>query len=389
MRKHTTRYLRSADVVGGTELDTGRFEVAQYTYFSDVPHVTDNWYRQEVFVKARQLEALPVGAELTVPNALFTVQSYGQATWYFEQFQAIGGKLTRLPAPPTVLRLRLDLHYTTDKQQVKTLVRRTLDFPLDPTYLQRTRRDYHGQYDDLRLALKEPGKVRTLDLATWAIDYQKRNGQESGPDTLYRHLGKLYNLEELTLRYSNLQALPPKLNKLKRLKKLDLSYNHLADFPTGLSELDSLRELNLEWNRLDSIPPAIARLRSLRVLNLNDNHLVRYPEAVNELGGLDSLYLGNANLRRLPAGIGRLRQLQTLELNGFWNSKRRNQLTDLDALEALPLLRRLSLQDNALKKLPAAIYKLPKLEELNLRYNGLDSAAVEVRRLPKIRKLEL
>ncbi|MCB2378485.1 leucine-rich repeat domain-containing protein [Hymenobacter sp. BT635] len=384
-----TQYLQRADIIGGTELDSGRFDVLHYSYSSNRPHISDTWYSKEIFLRIKQLSDLQVGQAMQVPNAVFSVIGYDRATWHFEQFGSITGTITRLHSSATQPRLRFDLQYIDWKKRQQRLLQGIFTFRLDSTYFLRTRQDFHGQYEDLRLALKEPAKVKSLDLTTYAIQYEKRNGQDSGPDTLYSRLGELYNLDSLRLHLSHLQRLPDGFEKLKRLKRLDLSYNQLTEFPTVLYQLDSLQELNLEWNRLDSIPIAIRQMKGLRVLNLNDNHLGRYPEAVNELTGLRELHLGNANLRALPTSMSRLQRLEVIEVNSFWNSKRKNQVTNIDALVSLPRLRRLSLKDNPLDSLPTAVYQLKQLEELNIQYTGLDSAAVDLRRLPKLKKLEL
>ncbi|GAB2773859.1 hypothetical protein GCM10027175_09620 [Hymenobacter latericoloratus] len=380
--------MQRADVIGGTELDSGRFEVLVYRYFSQQPNISDTWYTKEIFVRLQHLANLPVGQSVPVPNAAFAAIGYDRATWDFEQFKGITGTITRLNASFTHPEVQFDLQYIGDKKRVKPLLQGTFTFRLDSTYFQRTRKDYKGQYDDLRLALKEPAKVKSLDLVSYAIDYEKRNGQDKGPDTLYSRLGELFNLQELSLNLSHLPKLPAGLQNLKRLKKLDLGYNRLTQFPTELYQLDSLQELNLEWNRLDSIPASISQLKSLRVLNLNDNRLDRYPQAVNGLTNLRELYLSNANLRTIPTSIRQLQHLEVLEVNSFWNSKRKNRVTNIDALQGLPQLRRLSLKDNPLDSLPAAVYRLSKLEGLNIQYTGLDSTIVNRQRLPLLKKLE-
>ncbi|WP_167856892.1 leucine-rich repeat domain-containing protein [Hymenobacter aquaticus] len=361
-----------------------------YRYFSNRPHISDTWYEKEVFVRLKQLIDLPVGQAMPVPNAAFAVIGFDRATWHFEQFAGIAGTITRLNNSRTQPRLRFDLQYVNWKKKRQPLLRHTFTFRLDSTYFERTRKDYKGQYDDLRLALKEPAKVKSLDLVTYAIQYEKRNGRDSGPDTLYSRLGELYNLDSLSLHLSDLKSLPEGIGKLKRLKKLDLGYNDLTEFPVVLYQLDSLQELNLECNQLDSIPKAVRQMKSLRRLNLNDNHLLEYPAAVNGLTGLRELHLGNANLSVVPASIGRLQHLEKLGLRGFWNSKRRNQLENLDALLALPQLRSLDLRGGLADsvRLPEPIYQLHKLEELNVEWNSLDSTAIDLRRLPKLRKLE-
>ena len=232
--------------------------------------------------------------------------------------------------------------------------------------------------------------MKSLDLVTYAIQYAKRNGRDSGPDTLYQRLGELYNLEELNLHLSNLTTLPPSMQQLKRLKKLNLGYNSFTAFPMLVLALDSLTELNLESNRLDSIPAAIAQLRALSVLNLGSNRLRHYPMAVSGISSLRELGLANANLRAVPAQIAQLTQLQALNLDGFWNNPRRNQLLDISVLSHLKQLRALSIRDNgtSLQLLPQ-LYQLPALEELDMRYSGLDSAQIDRARFPKMKKLLL
>lgn len=384
----TTRLLNKAVVVGGTELDTGRYVVLNYGYFSNRRGISDNWYSKEVFLQLRDLSALPVGQPVAVPSPAVRVLGYARATWYFEQFKHISGTVTRLNASATAPRLRIALRYRDGKQQVSPLLDQTRSFRLDTAYFRRQRKDYHGKYEDLRLALKEPAKVRELDLTTYAIQYEKRNGRESPLDTLYQRLGELRNLETLTLKFSRLAGLPPGLAQLKRLKKLDASYNDLREFPGVLYQLDSLRELNLEWNKLDSIPAEVVRLKSLRSLILSDNRLMRYPLAINGLTGLRELGLDNANLKTLPPGIGQLQQLEILSLEGFWNSRRPNQVADLAPLAALRQLRSLSLRSNfAVREWPEALYQLQQLRQLDLRENPIDSASVDRRRFPHLQDL--
>ncbi len=380
--------LAHAYLVGGTEIDTGRYLLLAYERYSDRPHHSDNWFAENVYIRVRRLDALPIGREVAIPQPGIFVSTYAQATWYFEVSQAISGTITRLASTARGQRLRLNLRYIDRKGQSKILLANTVFFRNDPTYFQRHYIDHHGKYNDLRQALKEPARVRSLDLVTYAIDYEHRNGRGSGPDTLYRRLGELRNLEELNLHLSDLAALPPGFEKLKRLKKLNLGSNHLTTFPVQLLALDSLRELSLEYNQLDSIPASILGLKQLKVLNLGTNHLTHYPMVVNELTGLQELSLSNANLRTIPRQIQQLTELRVLNLDGFWNNPRRNQLRDISALKVLKQLRSLSLRDNGtIALLTDELYQLKGLEELDLQYNAIDTARVNKRRFPQVKKL--
>lgn len=388
--KTTATAIANADLVGGTEIDTGRYLLLAYNRYSNVRHRSDNWFSKNVFIKLRRLDDLPLGKIVALPQPAIGISEYTQATWHFDASPAIAGTVTRLATTAAGHCLRLRLRYTDAKGKSGPLLVETVFFRNDPTYFQRHYIDYKGKYDDLRLALKEPAKVKSLDLVTYAIQYAKRNGRDSGPDTLYQRLGELYNLEELNLHLSNLTTLPPSMQQLKRLKKLNLGYNSFTAFPMLVLALDSLTELNLESNRLDSIPAAIAQLRALSVLNLGSNRLRHYPMAVSSISSLRELGLANANLRAVPAQIAQLTQLQALNLDGFWNNPRRNQLLDISVLSHLKQLRALSIRDNgtSLQLLPQ-LYQLPALEELDMRYSGLDSAQIDRARFPKMKKLLL
>ncbi|MDU0369877.1 leucine-rich repeat domain-containing protein [Hymenobacter endophyticus] len=385
----TATHLLHADVLGGTELDTGRFQVLNYTSKSFTvstryrQHVGFREYQQTIFLRCAQLKSLPVGQIMSVPNASFTVAGYDSNTLYSN----ISGTVIRLDSSTIQPRFQFDLRYLDKYKLPSTILKATVSFQRDSTYFERTNQDYQGRYNNLRLALKESGRVKLLDLNSYAHRYRKFNGEDSY-DTLYARLGELYNLEELSLEASYLPVLPPGFTKLKRLKKLNLSYNRLTQFPTELYQLDSLEELNLERNWLDSIPPSIRQMERLRVLNLSSNQLTRYPEAVNALANLRELHLGNANIRRLPLSTRQLRNLEVMDV-GNQRNERANKVHNVDALTVLPHLRRVSLEYNPLDSLPAAVYQLQKLQELNIKGTGLDTLSVNLRRLPSLRKLEL
>ncbi|WP_426060546.1 leucine-rich repeat domain-containing protein [Hymenobacter sp. B1770] len=384
---NTATAISGAELIGGVEIDTGRYLLFHYERYFDIPNHSDVWSDNSVFIKIKALDDLPAGQLVAIPGTAATVSGYLKGTWYFESRQKITGTITRLASTATGHRLKISLKYADPKGKLAVLVEDILWFRNDSTYFQDRKVDYKGKYDDLRLALKEPAKVKSLDLVTYAIQYDKRNGKDTGLDTLYQRLGELYNLKELNLHLNHLESLPESMRKLKRLKRLDLGYNRLTTFPEVVFALDSLQELNLEWNRLDSIPPRVAQLRQLNKLNLGDNNLNHYPMAVNAITSLRVLGLDNTNLRFLPTQIQQLVNLEKLSLDGFWNVKRRNQLEDITALYYLGKLRSLSLKDNGtIKGLEHQLYelhRLRKLQELNLEWNsGVDQ--LDTTRLPKL-----
>lgn len=109
-------------------------------------------------------------------------------------------------------------------------------------------------------------------------------------------LGKLTNLEELTISGNLTGGIPTELGNLTFLKKLNLRGNRLQGFiPLELGKLTQLEDLGLSGNLLSgSIPPELGNLTKLKFLWLSKNNL-------------DGA---------IPPELGNLRQLQQLMLDG-------------------------------------------------------------------------
>jgi hypothetical protein len=144
--------------------------------------------------------------------------------------------------------------------------------------------------------------------------------------------------------------------ELAGIQRLDLSCG-LSEFPREIFDLaDSLEVLNLSGNALTSLPDDLPRLHRLRVIFCSDNPFTT-----------------------LPPVLGQCAQL---EMVGF----KANQITHVPA-EALPSrLRWLTLTDNRIEELPAAIGRCSRLQKLMLAGNRLEQLPVE---LAECRNLEL
>jgi len=123
---------------------------------------------------------------------------------------------------------------------------------------------------------------------------------------------------------------------------LDLRKNHYSDLPNSLAGLTHIDTLLLSLNEFSYIPDVIFQMSWLRVLDLSSNAL-----------------------KEVNAAILGLSQLEDLDL-GYWFGKR-NCISQLpDELGQLHKLRRLSIQENPIHRLPDSIVNLSQLEMLNL-----------------------
>jgi len=142
------------------------------------------------------------------------------------------------------------------------------------------RRDSLTVYTSLSEALKSPGKVKALALSDPA--------QANSPQ-----LGKLRNLQVLSLSGCGLGQLPASVTRLTNLQALNLSANHLRTFPQELLSLPHLRILILNQNQLDSLPENMDRMRNLRTLHVIENRLTRLPASLKKMTLTDLQVRGN------------------------------------------------------------------------------------------------
>ncbi|XP_076458808.1 protein flightless-1 homolog isoform X1 [Babylonia areolata] len=214
-------------------------------------------------------------------------------------------------------------------------------------------------------------------------------------------LGKLNKLEDLTLVHNSLQSLGKDLPQLPSLHMVNCRYNKLTDagVPQQLFALSDLSIVDLSHNNLKEVPPELENARSVLVLNLSHNEIEMIPNQLFiNLTDIVFVDFSNNNLEMLPPQMRRLTSLQTLILNN--NPLIHAQLRQLPVLTALQTLHMrntqrtlnnfptgldtltnlqdVDLSENALPRVPEALYKLGSLKRLNLSDNEITELSLMI-----------
>ena len=151
-------------------------------------------------------------------------------------------------------------------------------------------------------------------------------------------IGKLTNLERLTIAANSLKTLPEEVGHLKKLTLLNLGNNLIEEFPSVIFKLINLEELILTINNLVNVPKDIVSLKTLKILQLNNNELTTFPIEILGLFNLKMLGLMGNQISSIPSSI-----------------------TAFQHLEKLLLAR------NPIKNIPSNVSQLSQLKWLNLR----------------------
>lgn len=193
-------------------------------------------------------------------------------------------------------------------------------------------------------------------------------------------------LRELRMTYMALKRVPTSIRHSSALTRLDISCNRIQDLEhAGLHQIPTLVSLKAMNNRLTTLPPQFAEMKSLKYLNISNNKFVTLPDHLCQMRSLLDLDVSFNEISSLPAELCQLASLERLVAAGnalttFPDSfsslaslreldVRRNQLTDLNAVYALPNLAILQAEHNNLVSLDAQLG--PKVREFDVPYNSL------------------
>lgn len=122
-------------------------------------------------------------------------------------------------------------------------------------------------------------------------------------------------LTQISLRGTELTAVPEGLKTAPRLEWLDLGENKLETLPDPAS-IPGVRTLYLNDNALAALPPSIGTMTQLTYLNLDRNRLTELPPEIGNLENLSFLRLNGNQLKSVPDAIANLKKLKRLYLKG-------------------------------------------------------------------------
>lgn len=380
-----TTVIQNADLVGNNEIDTGSFSIILFRNRYDIPDLIDEEHERFVFIKVKSLDSLIINKTYTLPDNDIFVKTYYWSSWSYNETNEILGTLKRIEKNDTAELYQLEFKFINKYGNLDTLVWGSYLFKFDTYYFEKNHVEYNGEYDNLRIAIKEPLKVKKLNLPYDGVwNYQKNI---TGKQELPSEIGDFKNLEELDLTLQNLQTLPSEFSQLTNLKILDISYNDFEFFPVQILSCINLDSLNLKLSHIDDIPSEISKLKNLKKLILDDNRLSCFPLAVTDLAELRELSISNGNVKAIPIEIAKLTKLEKLDLGNFWNYNRKNICDSLENLSHLSNLRELNLEWTKIKSLPLEFSKLTNLEILNIKFNDFESFPEVIDQIPNLKLL--
>lgn len=196
----------------------------------------------------------------------------------------------------------------------------------------------------------------------------------------------LTNLEELTIRQTNLQSIDWEWECLNKLVHLTLESNQIVTIPSSFHWHQSLESLSFSGNPITSIQlQGNVDAPNLSYLSLGETNLESCTIPNGSFKGLERLYLYGSRLQEIPVALLKLPQLKQLyfsnnNLSSFEaaNLIINNSITYLDIsschLTEIPLwiqffegIFELLLEDNLISTLPDWLGTMPYLTVIQLK----------------------
>jgi hypothetical protein len=172
---------------------------------------------------------------------------------------------------------------------------------------------------------------------------------------------------------------------LEALRRGDLAGARVLHLQAGLTEFpqeifglaDTLEVLDLAGNALTALPADMARLSKLRVIFCSGNHFERLPPSLGDCPALSQIGFRKTGLRDIPG--------EALPQGLRWLTVTDNALRTLPAaLGERPALQKLMLSGNRLDALPESLAAAERLELLRLSANAFTSLPPWLMRLPRL-----
>jgi hypothetical protein len=196
---------------------------------------------------------------------------------------------------------------------------------------------------------------------------------------------ELNSLKKLSFEYAKLKELPLDLGRLRQIREMNLHGNKLKDLNSEITTLDGLRDLTLSDNLFDVFPPNLLFLRKLKVLDLSQNKLSGLPDEINNMNGLRDLNLEECRFLTFPVELCKLTKLESLNFRRQYKAEVGTLPAEIGAMQHL---RRLDLERNGIKNLPAEFAILP-LEWLSLNDNPLNGFPLPLLKIDSLKHLDL
>lgn len=172
---------------------------------------------------------------------------------------------------------------------------------------------------------------------------------------------------------------------LAALRRGDLAGARELRLPDGLTEVprevlalaDTLEVLDLGRGSLTDLPADLGRLRHLRVLFASGNPFPRLPPVLGDCPGLSQLGFRGCGIHEVPA--------EALPRDLRWLTLTDNQIETLPAaLGERPRLQKLMLAGNRIAALPDSLSAADHLELIRLACNRIDALPPWLVRLPRL-----
>ncbi len=203
--------------------------------------------------------------------------------------------------------------------------------------------------------------------------------------SLPKEIGLWQNIYIMALDRNALASVPAEIGQIKQLNGLTLSSNRLTTVPAEMQNLDHpyFHGLDLSDNLIDSLPVEIGGILGINFLRLNKNRLTHIPAGVLAFHDLWSLEIADNLLTSIPATIGNVKTFKELDFSG-------NKITTIPAeIGSLPKLTKLVMDNTMITTLPATLWKDTLISHLELKQNMLTSISTDISKLKYLKRLLL
>ncbi|XP_031500001.1 disease resistance protein Roq1-like isoform X2 [Nymphaea colorata] len=184
------------------------------------------------------------------------------------------------------------------------------------------------------------------------------------------YLGRLKNLEALSIDCHNLRALPEWLGQLQKLNSFELESDRIISTGEGLALTATIEELSIRCPSLEALPATAETFANLRSLELHCPKLKRVSDWIASLGSLEKLSVTGRRkdikiLRTSPAHlVGRSRYLDQYIIPPTSVSTLALLTSSMAARGCS--VRTLNLSCTKISGLPSSMGNLAQLEKLHL-----------------------